>query len=372
MNSTPRYLNVRTPSHHYPIMFKHNVLHQAYEHIKEHIKGHKVFIVTDNNVASYYLDAVSQSFASVQLDVHHFVVPAGEESKSFSSYERVINDMLSKQPDRKTTLIALGGGVVGDLTGFLAATLLRGVAFIQIPTSLLAQVDSSVGGKTAINCIAGKNLVGAFYQPQAVLIDMATLRHLPDRDMRSGYAEVLKYGLLGDAVFYRYLLEHAQDIMTKDANVLTYIIHHCCKMKADIVAQDEKERGKRALLNLGHTFAHAIEKHAAYDGTVLHGEAVALGCLMAAKLAVYEKKISEDAYHILQSHCHSVGLPTHLSRDIAMHQWDAVQLTHYCYHDKKSEKGGLTFITLNEIGDAHVTKDMNPKLIERVFSEFIS
>ncbi len=370
MNSPSHRLDVATPSHHYPIFFEYHSLERADAFLKDYIHGHKIFIITDENVARHYLHRVTDSFSS-SAQVEHFIVPAGEESKSFASYERVMNDMLRHMPDRKTTLVALGGGVVGDLTGFLAATLLRGVPFIQIPTSLLAQVDSSVGGKTAINCAAGKNLVGAFYQPQAVLIDAATLQNLPQREMLAGYAEVLKYGLLGDAEFYYYLLENADKILQKDVETLTYIIRHCCTMKADIVSQDEKEQGKRALLNLGHTFGHAIEKHAAYDGSVLHGEAVALGCIMAAKLAVHEGKIAEDSYQTLLAHCEKVGLPTHLSRDMPAHQWDAAQLTDYCYQDKKSESGGLTFITLESIGDARVTKNCDAALIKHIFSEFI-
>ena len=319
-----------------------------------------------------YLLKLQSALANTQEELRTFIVPAGEGSKSFASFEAVMNDMLHAEPDRHTTLIALGGGVVGDLTGFLAATLMRGVPFIQIPTSLLAQVDSSVGGKTAINCAAGKNMVGAFYQPQAVLIDVDSLHTLPKRDMLAGYAEVLKYALLGDAAFYEYLLGHAGVIIAKDADTLMHIIRHCCAMKADIVAEDEREQGKLALLNLGHTFGHAIEKHAAYDGSILHGEAVALGCLMAAKLANQQGAISLQEYQRLHEHYITIGLPTDLSQNFPMHEWNAEQLTEYCYQDKKSERGGLTFVTLNKIGDARVTTNMAAQIITSIFQEFIA
>jgi 3-dehydroquinate synthase len=366
------HLTVETPSHHYPIVFGTGLIAQAGRHLAPYIKGHKFFIVSDDQVAAHYLQQLEVSFSEMNLERHTFIVPAGEASKSFSIFERIMNEMLRAEPDRHTTLIALGGGVVGDLTGFLAATLMRGVPFIQIPTSLLAQVDSSVGGKTAINCAAGKNMVGAFYQPHAVLIDVGSLHTLSKREILAGYAEVLKYALLGDAEFYTYLLDHAEAIIAKDADVLMHIIRHCCAMKAEIVAQDEKEQGRRALLNLGHTFGHAIEKHAAYDGTVLHGEAVAMGCLMAAQLAVHQGGISRVDYDQLHQHYTMIGLPTHLSRDFSHHHWDASQLTDYCYQDKKSERGGLTFITLNKIGDAQVTKNMDAAIISSIFQEFIA
>ncbi len=370
MANTLDSLKINTPSGAYPIYFGSDYLADLQGYLKPYIKGHKIFIVTDKQVAELYLDHVEKACGAMGVKVISFILEAGESTKAFQVFERVSTDMLRAEPDRRTTLLALGGGVVGDLTGFIASVLLRGVPFIQIPTTLLAQVDSSVGGKTAINCKAGKNLIGSFYQPDAVFMDLATLKSLPKRELLAGYAEIIKYGLLGDKAFYDTLLQCGERVVGGDAKLQQQMVKYCCKMKADIVSQDEKEQGKRALLNLGHTFGHAIEKQAGYDGSVLHGEAVALGCVMAMALAVKAGKVSESDKDALITHFKKIGLPTKFADLQGNHIWDAATLTKHCYQDKKAEGGALTFITLDAIGKAVVSRDINAADITAIFTEF--
>ena len=362
-------LTIRTLTHSYPILFAEAGLQRLGMFIAPYCRGHKTVIITDRQVAGLYLNTVRQAFERLDKQVYVVTVEAGEGSKSFLTFQQVCEEILSFQPDRYTTLIALGGGVVGDLTGFVASVLLRGLPFIQIPTTLLAQVDSSVGGKTAINCAAGKNLIGSFYPPVAVVMDITTLDTLPKREMLAGYAEVLKYGLLGDAVFYERLLACSSQMLEEgDRAVQREVIKTCCAMKAAIVVEDEKEQGRRALLNLGHTFGHAIEKAAEYDGRVLHGEAVALGCLMAMTLSA--PFIPSYEVERLRNHYRSVGLPCWLQDLNDSIEWDARKLTEYCYHDKKASGGQLTFVTLRAIGDAVMDKQVNPARIEAIFREY--
>lgn len=370
MQQTLDSITINTPSNQYPIYFGQDFLVDLQHYIQPYVKGHKVFIVTDKNVADIYLDRVEKACTSLGVKVVSFILDAGEGTKGFAVFERIITDMLKAQPDRNTTLIALGGGVVGDLTGFLASVLLRGVPFIQIPTTLLAQVDSSVGGKTAINCKAGKNLIGSFYQPTAVFMDLATLATLPKRELLAGYAEIIKYGLLGDVDFYKTLLKCGDRVIDGDVGLQQMLTKFCCSMKAKIVSADEKEQGQRALLNLGHTFGHAIEKQAQYDGTVLHGEAVALGCLMAMSLAVKQGHVRKNELVALILHYKQVGLPTTLADLQGEHEWDAATLTKHCYQDKKAESGTLTFVTLDAVGKAVVSRNINADDITPIFAEY--
>jgi 3-dehydroquinate synthase len=358
---------VQTQASSYPIMIGEAMLDHLEEWIAPYCAGQKVFIVTDETVAPLYLNAVQHAFKKTGKVVYHSILPAGEATKSFAAFQALSEEILAILPDRKTTLVALGGGVIGDLTGFAASVLVRGVPFIQIPTTLLAQVDSSVGGKTAINCDAGKNLIGSFYQPVAVFMDVATLETLPMRELLAGYGEVIKYGLLGDVAFYEKLLENAPCLLQRDKSYLCEIIRHCCQMKAEIVAEDEKEQGKRALLNLGHTFAHAIEKHLHYDGRILHGEAVALGCLMAMSLS---ENISQGEIERLKAHYGEIGLPCQLSEIDATVTWNAKMLTNYCYQDKKALDGKLTFIMLKEIGEATVSNSIQRGVVEKIFTQY--
>lgn len=363
-------LNICTPSASYPIMIGSGQLTCAGELLVPYIAGDKVFVVTDEDVAAHYLEPLKLSLLDSDKEIRQFILPAGEKTKSIATFEQLMLQMLEARPDRKTTILALGGGVIGDLAGFAASVMLRGVPYIQLPTSLLAQVDSSVGGKTAVNCRAGKNLIGTFYQPKAVIIDMETLQTLPQRQLLAGYGEILKYGLLGDVAFYERLLKQGEQMLKNDLRLLQPVIAHCCSMKAAIVNADEKEAGQRALLNLGHTFGHAIEAVAAYDGTVLHGEAVALGCLMALSLSHRLGYIERKEVKRFERHLRAVGLPVRL-RDLAYTgSWKPAELSRYCYGDKKAEGGKTTFVILEAIGQASLVRDVDDSLITEIFTEF--
>jgi 3-dehydroquinate synthase len=364
-------LNVELGSHSYPIIFGARLLHQAGELLNAHFSFKRAVIITDNNVAKHYLEPLQNSLQDVGIKAQHFVIAAGESSKSFANYQDLCEKILELQPDRHTAIIALGGGVVGDLAGFVASTLLRGLPFVQIPTTLLSQVDSSVGGKVAINAKAGKNLVGAFYQPKIVLMDLDTLSTLTHAELLSGYGEVVKYGLLGDADFYERLLELGGVFEIANNNEITkQIIKHCCAMKAEIVAEDEKEQGRRALLNLGHTFAHAMEKMAGYQ--LLHGQAVALGCLMAMRLSeLLGYDISQTQINDLQNHFKAINMPTKIADFAASTNWDVEELVGCCYGDKKASNGSLNFVVLHQIGMAALQKGVAPELVKQVFNEFL-
>lgn len=266
----------------YPIYISSGLLNSS-KPLVSHIKSKRVCVVSNEIVFPLYGDALLAILQDYQVD--YIVLPDGEKEKSLDNFNVIMTHLLENEHGRDSTLIALGGGVIGDITGFAAACYQRGVDFIQIPTTLLSQVDSSVGGKTAINHPLGKNMVGAFYQPKAVLIDINSLNTLPEREFAAGMAEVIKYGILGDAEFFDWLEVNKAAIKNKDAEMLAEVINRCCQCKADIVAEDEKESGKRALLNLGHTFGHAIEAEKGY-GVWLHGEAVAAGMVIASKLSV--------------------------------------------------------------------------------------
>jgi 3-dehydroquinate synthase len=361
-------LMIQTATHAYPILFGEGTLGAVDALLAPYAKGHQIVIITDDTVAGRYLAPVQTACERLDKIVHVVCVAAGEASKSFTIFQRVCEEVLAFQPDRKTLLVALGGGVVGDLTGFVASVLLRGLPFVQIPTTLLSQVDSSVGGKTAINCAAGKNLIGSFYPPKAVVMDIATLDSLPQRELLAGYGEVLKYGLLGDAAFFERLLREGEAMLAGDRALRCDIIRYCCAMKAAIVEEDEKEQGKRALLNLGHTFGHAIEKLAGYGGGVLHGEAVALGCLMAMTLSAPD--VTEEEVDGLRAHYRAVGLPCRMSDLQADVVWDAGALTHACYGDKKASDGGLTFVILRAIGDATVQKGVDAARVQQIFEQY--
>ncbi|HCD78737.1 MAG TPA: 3-dehydroquinate synthase, partial [Alphaproteobacteria bacterium] len=269
----------------YDIIVGRDLLARADNLAAAQLTDRHVIIITDSQVAGYHLDSLASACSRVARRCDTLTITAGEASKSMSVLSVLLEDILALGVDRGVVLVALGGGVVGDLAGFAAASLLRGVDFIQVPTSLLAQVDSSVGGKTGVNAAAGKNLIGAFHQPRLVLADTAVLDTLPDRELRAGYAEVAKYGLLGDADFFEWLEAHGADVLTREPQALKDAIMTSCAAKARIVEADEREAGTRALLNLGHTFGHALEATAGYDGSLLHGEAVAAGIGLAFDLA---------------------------------------------------------------------------------------
>ena len=312
-------------------------------------------IITDTHVGPLHLKTLQDSLEQAGLRHHHLIVPAGEASKSYTMFETVCDAILSAKIERGDCVIALGGGVIGDLTGFAAASVRRGVQFIQIPTSLLAMVDSSVGGKTGINSKHGKNLIGAFYQPRLVLADTSVLDTLPVREFRAGYAEVVKYGLINDVGFFNELEANWRDIMQGGPARLR-AIETSCQAKAAIVARDEREDGERALLNLGHTFAHAFERLVHYDGTrLVHGEAVAIGLVAAFRFSVALGHCSsQDAVRVTH-HLKQVGLPTEI-HDIPGFEADAQAIVEAMAQDKKVSRGQLTFILLRGIGESFIAR----------------
>lgn len=342
----------------YDILVGAGLLATAGETIAPLLGNKSVRIVTDSNVAPHYLSALEVSFARQNIDFCSYVLPPGEETKSFATLEKLCDDILGSRIERSTTLIALGGGVIGDLTGFAAAILLRGVPFIQIPTSLLAQVDSSVGGKTGISTAKGKNLVGAFHQPQLVLIDTESLRTLPARELRAGYAEVVKYGLIEDADFFAWLESKGAGILAGDPDLLREAIVTSCRTKAKIVAEDERERGRRALLNLGHTFGHALEAETGYSSELLHGEAVAIGSVMAFAFSARQGLCPQEDLTRVRAHLQASGLPTDLST-LRDRNWHRDALLAHMGRDKKVSGGKLTFILARGIGKAFVTSDVD-------------
>ena len=339
----------------YDILIGENLIARAGELITPVLRQKRVIIVTDTNVAPLHLPALTQALDAAGIIHSAIILPDGEGSKSFSVLETLMDKLLDAKPERKTALIAFGGGVIGDLTGFAASILLRGVPFIQIPTTLLSQVDSSVGGKTGINTRHGKNLVGSFYQPRMVLADTRVLSTLPPRQMRAGYAEVVKYGLIDDPEFFQWLEANGQAVVDGAPKALTHAIRTSCLRKADIVRQDEHESGKRALLNLGHTFGHALEAETGFGDTLLHGEAVALGTVLAFQLSVAKGICREEEAKRVIAHFNATGLPTRL-QDIC-DTWDANALIHHFAQDKKVENGRLTFILNRGIGMSFITQD---------------
>jgi 3-dehydroquinate synthase len=319
----------------------------------------KAAIVTDANVERLLLGVTQGALAAAGIGASHVSVPAGEASKSLAMFERVCDALIAARVERGDVVVALGGGVVGDLAGFCAAAVRRGLDYVQVPTTLLAQVDSSVGGKTAINSRHGKNLIGAFHQPILVVADTALLDSLPPREFRAGYAEVAKYGLLGDAGFFAWLEANADDVFAGRAGAREHAIATSCRMKAEIVARDERETGDRALLNLGHTFGHAFEAAAGFSERLLHGEAVALGMSLAfdfsARLGLAPPSDAERVKH----HLGKVGLPTHVS-DVPGGVPGVDGLMDLMAQDKKVKRGRLTFILVRGIGKAHVAPDVDP------------
>lgn len=359
-------IDISLPSSSYPIFIDGNLMSSLKEFVPSHLTGQKAIIITDRHVGDIYGDVVAQSCASCFSDVRVFTIDSGESSKSFHTYTKLCEDILSCGITRHTTLIALGGGVVGDITGFVAASLLRGIPFLQIPTSLLAQVDSSVGGKTGINSVHGKNLIGAFYQPQAVLINTDWLSTLPLRELRAGYAEIIKYALLGDRSFYNFLLQNGHKIFAYDQETISEAVYKSCFMKADIVSKDETEtNGLRALLNLGHTFAHAIETLCAYDGRILHGEAVAIGLIAALELSYRLRYVAQDEIKICEDHLRSLGFVTRI-RDIPNITSNIDDFIELMRKDKKATRQGMVFIVLNQIGQARVQSDIDEHIIREV------
>ncbi|MDH5263490.1 MAG: 3-dehydroquinate synthase [Betaproteobacteria bacterium] len=315
-----------------------------------HLKSGRAAVITNETVAPLYADAVERSLAACGTRFFRVVIPDGEAAKRWETLDRVYGELLRAQADRKTVIVALGGGVVGDLAGFAAATYQRGVPFIQVPTTLLAQVDSSVGGKTGVNHPLGKNMIGAFHQPLAVIADTATLDTLPDRELAAGLAEVIKYGAIRDLPFFEWLEANVDRLRARDPGALAHAIGRSCEVKAEIVALDEREAGVRALLNLGHTFGHAIETLEGY-GAWLHGEAVAAGMVMAARLSARLGRLEQGDADRLEALVRRAGLPAEPPK-LAVDAWlDAMG------RDKKNEAGRITLILLDRLGAAAIERN---------------
>ncbi|MCC7166177.1 MAG: 3-dehydroquinate synthase [Rhodospirillales bacterium] len=317
----------------------------------------RVFVITDAQVARHYLDPALAALAKAGIATQHHVLPAGEATKDFAHLEALIDVLLAAGVERRTTLVALGGGVVGDLVGFAAAIVLRGLPFLQVPTTLLAQVDSSVGGKTGINTRRGKNLVGAFYQPRLVLADTDALATLSMRERRAGYAEVVKYGLIDDAPFFAWLEVNGPKLLEGDGAATQEAVARCVAAKARIVALDERESGPRALLNLGHTFGHAFEAEAGYDDRLRHGEAVAAGLGLAFALSESLGLCPADHRRRVEAHLQRIGLPSGLPALPGI-VWNAQRLLAHMAHDKKVADGRMTFVLARAIGQAFLASDV--------------
>lgn len=345
----------------YDIVVGENLLANAGEYLKKILPLPHVFIVTDENVAKLHLKTLEKSLSTTGIAFESLVIEAGEKSKSFPELVTLLDRIFEHRPERNTTLVALGGGVVGDLTGFAASILLRGVNFIQIPTTLLAQVDSSVGGKTGINNAYGKNLIGSFYQPTLVLADIGLLKTLPRSQFLSGYAEVVKYGLLGDVDFFNWLESHKEQLLNQETEALTYAVTKSCQAKADIVAADEREKGSRALLNLGHTFAHVLEEATGYSDILPHGQAVAIGMVLAFKLSHALGHCNAETVRTIEAHLRSMGLPTS-PLDIQT-DWNTESLVDHMFQDKKVSNGKLVFILAKAIGKAFIEKGVDRQLV---------
>jgi 3-dehydroquinate synthase len=349
----------------YDIVIGRDVLPSLGARIAALRPGARAAIVTDHNVAKYWLEKACVSLSQAGVEASHIIVEEGEGSKTYAGLERVSEQLISAKIERNDLVVALGGGVVGDLAGFAAAILRRGVDFVQVPTSLLAQVDSSVGGKTGINSPQGKNLLGAFHQPVLVIADTAVLDTLSPRQFRAGYAEVAKYGLLGDEAFFTWLESNYADIFA-GGPAREHAIATSCRAKAAIVARDERETGERALLNLGHTFGHALEAGTGFSDRLFHGEGVAIGMVLAAELSAELGMIGQSEAIRVKTHLAEVGLPTHL-QDIAGFAQeglaDADALMTLMAQDKKVRRGRLTFILLSAIGRAVIAPDVEPSLV---------
>jgi 3-dehydroquinate synthase len=363
--SDPVIVDVALGDRAYDIVIGRDVLGSLGKRVAGLRPGARTAILTDGGVSGYWLEKTEAALSQAGVASSPIIVEEGEGSKSYATLERVCEALIAAKIERNDLVIALGGGVVGDLAGFAAAILRRGVDFVQVPTTLLAQVDSSVGGKTGINSPQGKNLLGAFHQPVLVIADTAVLDTLPARQFRAGYAEVAKYGVLGDAAFFSWLETNHAEIF-KGGAAREHAIATSCRAKAAIVARDERETGDRALLNLGHTFGHALETATGFSDRLFHGEGVAIGMVLAAEFSASLGMIPQSDAERIEHHLAEAGLPTHL-HDIAGFAQegvaDADALMALMAQDKKVRRGKLTFILLEAIGRAVIAKDVEPGLV---------
>ena len=343
----------------YEVRIGPGLIDRAGELLAPHLPRRRTAVVTDRHVADHHGERLAAALESGGIAVDMVVLAPGEQTKSFAGLEDLTDRLLALKLDRGDRIVAFGGGVVGDLAGFAAAIYKRGIDFIQVPTTLLAQVDSSVGGKTAIDTAAGKNLVGAFHQPAFVLADLDVLATLPAREMRAGYAEVLKYGLLGDEPFFAWLEGDGDAVLAREPAALAHAVARCVEMKAEIVAEDEREIGqRRALLNLGHTFAHALESEAGFGEALLHGEAVGVGCALAFRFSAELGLCTPEAASRAEQAIAAAGLPTRLHA-LAGAPFGAERLAGHMAQDKKADAAGLVFVLAQGIGEAFVAKGVD-------------
>jgi 3-dehydroquinate synthase len=364
-HAEPTMVEVALGDRAYDIVIGRDLLRSLGQRVAALRAGVRAAIVTDRNVAGHWLIQTEVALAEAGISTSRIIVEEGEGSKTYAGLQRVCEALIAAKIERNDLVIALGGGVVGDLAGFSAAVVRRGVDFVQVPTSLLAQVDSSVGGKTGINSPLGKNLIGAFHQPVLVIADTAVLDTLPPRQFRAGYAEVAKYGVLGDGAFFSWLEVNHGDIFA-GGSAREHAIATCCRAKAAIVARDERETGERALLNLGHTFGHALEAATGFSDRLFHGEGVSIGMVLAAELSAQLRMIAQSDAARIRNHLAAVGLPTHLQEIPGFAQEglaDADALMRLMAQDKKVKRGRLTFILLKAIGSAVIDPGVDPSVV---------
>jgi 3-dehydroquinate synthase len=356
----------------YDIQVGSGVLARAGALMAPVLRRRRVFVITDRTVAELHLATLQRALDDAGIAYEAFVLPSGEQTKSWEQFQRLVDSLLEHRIERRDAIVALGGGVIGDLAGFAAASVLRGVDYVQIPTTLLAQVDSSVGGKTGINSVHGKNLVGAFHQPRLVLADTDVLDTLPKRELLAGYAEVAKYGLIDRPAFFHWLEANGADVLDDAAAPRRRAVLESCAAKADIVARDETEQsGARALLNLGHTFAHALEAECGYEGQLLHGEAVAIGLCMAADLSAELGYMDGGEAVRVRNHLAAVGLPTGLDH-LPGRGWDVHRLLDHMSRDKKVQDGHVTFVLMKGIGAAFLNPDVPPAAVEALLTQALA
>lgn len=348
---------------HYPIYFKNDFQNLAGAIREEGLENRKICIVTDSHVAPLYHEAVKLALQEISSEIFSFVFEAGEKNKNLNTVQELYKTLIENEMDRKGLLVALGGGVVGDLTGFGASTYLRGIDFIQVPTTLLAQVDSSVGGKTGVDFLQYKNMVGAFHQPRLVYMNMSTLQSLPNREFTCGMGEILKTGLICDEEFFRFVCKNQPEISKLDLSMLSRMIRRCCEIKAGVVERDPKEQGERALLNLGHTVGHAVEKMKNFQ--LLHGQCVGVGLIAAAYLSMQRGLLTEEEYEEIRKGCHSYNLP--LSVD-SLNAGDVLAATK---KDKKMEAGHIKFILMDGIGKSFIDKTVTDEELLQAIREIL-
>jgi 3-dehydroquinate synthase len=372
MTAAPHSLvRVDLPGRAYDIEIGPGLLGHAGARIAPLMRNRRVAVVTDSTVAALHLDRLRAGLAAAGLSMVALELPPGEATKGWPQFSRTVEWLLAEKVERNDVVIAFGGGVIGDLVGFAASVLRRGVRFVQIPTTLLAQVDSSVGGKTGINAPQGKNLIGAFHQPALVLADTALLSTLPRRDLLAGYGEVVKYGLLGDADFFDWLEVNGPALAGGDQAALIHAVTRSCQMKAEIVMRDETEQGDRALLNLGHTFCHALEAATGYSDRLLHGEGVAIGCALAFETSARLGLCSQEEPGRVRAHLHAMGMCKDLS-DIPGDLPDAEELLALMAQDKKVLDGKLRFVLARSIGAAFLTSDVPRAVVMDVLTQALA